>query len=175
MAYIKIDNNIVVNKRPNYQDGYMQVDDSIICGMIQNPDGTFSVPQPSLAEAKRKKCTEIDAERDRRQSLPLEYTFPDGQIGHIQRRNQKDERNIQAVDAAAKTLVLEENTTDTVHFTDQENVKHLLTGPEGMAFGIFVFNDYARLQSAARTHKDNVNALAKVEDVQNYDYSGDWE
>ena len=118
---------------------------------------------------------EIDKERDRRQALPLEYTFPDGQTGHIQRRNQRDERNIQGVASAAMSLVLAGNTTDQVHFTDEENVKHMMTGTEGMAFGVFVQEDYARLQEAARQHKDNVNDLTSIEDVQNYDYSGGWE
>lgn len=129
-----------------------------------------------LKANKKVKCDEIDHKRDEMQSLSLKYTFPDGQVGHIQRRNQKDERNIQGVASAAMSLVLSGNTTTkTVHFTDEENVKHKMTGQEGMAFGTFVQQDYAVHQEIARAHKDAVNALTTVEDVQNYNYSGGWD
>lgn len=50
MAYVKIDeNNIVVQKQPNAEDGFVSVHESIVCGMVHDGSesfakGTFSVP-----------------------------------------------------------------------------------------------------------------------------------
>lgn len=127
-----------------------------------------------LKQAKAEKCAEINAKRDKQQSKPLAYTFPDGKTGHIQRRNQKDERNIQGVASAAMALVVTGNTEGRVHFTDRENVKHEMTGSEGMAFGLFVQKNYADNQNNARKLKDAVNALTTINDVKKSKSSGGW-
>ena len=41
MAWVKIKNNIVVQKQPYKEDGFVQVDDSVICGQEKQSDGTF--------------------------------------------------------------------------------------------------------------------------------------
>jgi len=126
------------------------------------------------------KCKEIDAERDRRQAISLEYTFPDGITGHIQRRDQKDERNIQGLATASMALVMAGNTTDKVYFLDEENIKHWMTGSEGVQFGMFIQENYATLHNAGREHKDAVKAISEdatktVQDIINYDYSQGWD
>ena len=118
-------------------------------------------------------CEAINAKRDEMQSKPLEYTFPDG-AGHIQRRGQEDERNIQGVASAALALVLAKNTKDKVHFTDEENIKHYMKGKEGIEFGLIVQQNYAANQDNARQHKDVVNTLTTIEDITKYDYSTGW-
>ena len=127
----------------------------------------------NIGNIKAAVCEGINAKRDEMQSLPLEYTFPDG-AGHIQRRGQEDERNIQGIASAAISLALADNTIDKVHFTDEENVKHLMTGQEGMTFGVFVFNNYAANQDNARQHKNVVNGLTTIEDIISYDFSIGW-
>ncbi len=53
MTYIKIENGIVVQKQPHKQEGFIEVNVPVVCGMIANSDGTFSnppVPTPTPEE-----------------------------------------------------------------------------------------------------------------------------
>ena len=50
MAYVKIENGIVVHKTYEVDDNLVNVPDSVCCGMIQNADGTFSNPPVSTEE-----------------------------------------------------------------------------------------------------------------------------
>jgi hypothetical protein len=36
MKYAKIENNIVIQTQPNNQPGFIEVDNSVVCGMIKN-------------------------------------------------------------------------------------------------------------------------------------------
>ncbi len=46
-----INNGIVVQVQPNEETGFVAVPAGTVCGMVQNADGTFSAPGPSLAQA----------------------------------------------------------------------------------------------------------------------------
>lgn len=63
MKYYKIDsNNIVVQVQPDYKAGFKKdTTDKVICGMVDNGDGTFSVPSPTQEQLKVKRMGEIDA------------------------------------------------------------------------------------------------------------------
>ena len=50
MRYASIVENKIVQIQPNQQEGFIEVDDTVTCGMIRNEDGTFSVP-PQTAQA----------------------------------------------------------------------------------------------------------------------------
>jgi hypothetical protein len=50
MAWVKIENNIVVQKQPYQEDGFVKVADTVICGMEQVGD-SFVVPQKTLEQA----------------------------------------------------------------------------------------------------------------------------
>ena len=47
MAYVLIEKNIVVQKQPNAQDGFIEVSDDVVCGQILQKDGTFKNPEPT--------------------------------------------------------------------------------------------------------------------------------
>jgi len=47
MAYVKVNNGVVVQKQPNKQDGFIEVDDSVVCGMVVDGDD-FILPAPDL-------------------------------------------------------------------------------------------------------------------------------
>ena len=49
MAWVKIENNIVVQKQPYQEDGFVEVTDTVICGMEQVGD-SFVVPPKTLEE-----------------------------------------------------------------------------------------------------------------------------
>lgn len=55
--YAKIDNTTkkVLQVQPYYEVGFVEVSDTVICGMIDNGDGTFSNPTPSASDIYRKK------------------------------------------------------------------------------------------------------------------------
>jgi len=50
MAWVKIENNIVVQKQPYQEDGFVEVADTVICGMEQVGD-SFVVPPQSFDNA----------------------------------------------------------------------------------------------------------------------------
>ena len=50
MAYVKIENGIVVESRLSHKNGYVQVDDSVVCGMVES-DGVFSIQELEPSES----------------------------------------------------------------------------------------------------------------------------
>ena len=50
MAWVKIENNIVVQKQPYQEDGFVEVADTVICGMEQVGD-SFVVPPQTFDSA----------------------------------------------------------------------------------------------------------------------------
>ena len=50
MAWVKIENNIVVQKQPYQEDGFAEVADTVICGMEQVGD-SFVVPPQTFDSA----------------------------------------------------------------------------------------------------------------------------
>ena len=58
MAWVKIENNIVIQKQPYKENGFIEVEDSVFCGMIQQ-DNKFVLPTEtsdvSLAKLRRQR------------------------------------------------------------------------------------------------------------------------
>ncbi len=50
MAWVKIENNIVVQKQPYSETGFIQVADTVVCGMIQQGD-SFVAPTETFDQA----------------------------------------------------------------------------------------------------------------------------
>ena len=50
MKYAKIENNIVVQIQPNKQEGFIEVNDDIVCGMVKQSDDKFINPDIILTE-----------------------------------------------------------------------------------------------------------------------------
>lgn len=49
MAYIKLNNdNVIIQKQPNYEPGFIEAPDNVICGMIKKSDGSFKKPEISF-------------------------------------------------------------------------------------------------------------------------------
>ena len=60
MKYAKLDTNkIVIQIQPNKETGFIEVDDSVVCGMIQNADLTFRNPVKSDTEIAIEQLTAI--------------------------------------------------------------------------------------------------------------------
>ena len=52
MAWVKIENNIVVQKQPYQENGFVEVADDVYCGMKQDGD-SFVIPPKTLEYALR--------------------------------------------------------------------------------------------------------------------------
>ena len=49
MAYIKLNNdNVIIQKQPNFESGFIEAPDNVICGMIKQSDGSFKKPEISF-------------------------------------------------------------------------------------------------------------------------------
>ena len=67
MAYVKIENNVVVYKTYEIDEALVYAPDSVCCGMIQNADGTFSNPTIStekLMDRLREQRNQLLAQTD---------------------------------------------------------------------------------------------------------------
>ena len=63
MKYGKIENNIVVQVQPNFEDGFVEIEDNVEAHMEQKEDGSFDFPQ-SHYDA-------IQAEKDRLEQVKV--------------------------------------------------------------------------------------------------------
>jgi len=142
----------------------------------QNADGSYEVffgntsRQATAQEVIDAKTLllreEVNAERDRRETLGLTYQFPDGQ-GTIQTRDLTDFRNIAGQVSAATILMMQGVTDPVLWFIDADNVKHPLTPEQMLSLGIAVQLHISRIYDAAATIKNNI-------DPDNFDLSLGW-
>jgi hypothetical protein len=58
MKYAKITNGIVEQIQPNQEDGFIEVSDDVICGQVDNGDGSFSNPAPTSEQLTAAKWAE---------------------------------------------------------------------------------------------------------------------
>jgi len=67
MAFVLIENKVVVQKQLDKADGFILVSDEVVCGQVQQTDGSFANPKPKLdselspAELRQKHLNEIQA------------------------------------------------------------------------------------------------------------------
>lgn len=80
MAYIKIENGVVVQKQPSAQDGFIEFTDTIVCGQIYDEEThTVSNPIPTAQQVKDATVVQLKQIRER-DLLAIEYDFGDGRI-----------------------------------------------------------------------------------------------
>lgn len=150
-------------------------------GARENLDGSIElidangIARPAIADeiadAKRLQLRdEINAERERRESLGLNYLFPDGQSGMIQMRNATDFRNISGLTSAATIMTMQGIIDPVLYFTDAENVRHLLTPAEMLLLGIAVQKRISSLYAAAA----NIKTALETADPDTFDITLNW-
>jgi len=49
-VYVKLANNVVVQRQPNFAQGFEEAPADVVCGMILNDAGSFSAPQKSNSQ-----------------------------------------------------------------------------------------------------------------------------
>ncbi len=60
MAFVKIENGIVVQKQPYAEEGFVEAPDDVVCGYFYN-DGDFSAPEPDAQSVILKQIRTIEA------------------------------------------------------------------------------------------------------------------
>ena len=65
MKYALIENGIVKQVQPYTQTGFIKVDETIVCGMVDNGDGTFAIPMKTPDELIAEKVGHFTAIVDR--------------------------------------------------------------------------------------------------------------
>jgi len=77
MQYAEIKDSVVVSIMTRYTDGRILVPDEVVCGMIQNPNGTFSNPVPTqeqLMDRVRFQRNQLLASTDWRMTTDYPYS-----------------------------------------------------------------------------------------------------
>jgi hypothetical protein len=69
MAWVKIENNIVIQKQPYQEVGFVEVSDSVICGQIKQSDGKFVDPTPRELTYAEKRLQEYPSIQDQLDDL----------------------------------------------------------------------------------------------------------
>lgn len=156
---------------PAVPDGFEPYKYSYINGeIVLTPK---EVTPEELAAAKAAKCTEVDKLREAKIALGTPFDFPDGH-GTVQTRGLVDARNIQANVSAAHILVAQGETNPVMMFRDQEDVVHHMTPQQMIAMGLAVMARGQAIYAAAWVHKDTINALTKIEEIESYDINQGW-
>jgi hypothetical protein len=67
MAWVKIVDNVVTQKQPYQEDGFVEVSDNVVCGQIKQSDGSFANPTPpelTYAEKREREYPSIPDQLD---------------------------------------------------------------------------------------------------------------
>jgi hypothetical protein len=113
----------------------------------------------------------ISLYRDAVQANGMKYTFPDGKVGTVQTRNEKDLLNVSGQAVAALILQMEGRKDPCMQFRDTENVVHAMTPQQMLAMGIAVSNFINATYNSKWKHDDQVDIWHG--DVE-YDYTTGW-
>ncbi len=73
-----IKNGVVVQIQPNEEPGFVAVPAGTICGMVQNTDGTFSAPGPTLTQAQSSQISLLQASFQKAEQSPVSLTLASG-------------------------------------------------------------------------------------------------
>ncbi|MGJ8686616.1 MAG: hypothetical protein ACSHWQ_04000 [Spongiibacteraceae bacterium] len=103
----------------------------------------------------------------------LRYDFADG-TGTVQTRDQTDTGNINAI--ATNALIAHKNavTDPAIAFRDEENVTHMMTPIQAMAFGQAVAAHITDLYQKKWAIADEIRAIGSSVDAAEYDLSYKW-
>jgi hypothetical protein len=110
-------------------------------------------------------------DRIRRQQLGVPYTFPDGQAGTIQTRNEQDLLNINGL-ATRALMAQAAGVTDPVFgFRDEENRSHSMTPAQVLDLAVAASNFVEALYTAKWAHD---SAIAAWDGSSQYDLGAYW-
>jgi len=100
MKYAKIESNKVAQVQPSPEDGFVEIPDNVVCGMIKETDGTFVNPPIPQEQLDAQRIGEIDA---RLKEIDVESVRPLRAI-NAGTDTQFDRDKLADLDAEAETL-----------------------------------------------------------------------
>jgi hypothetical protein len=129
----------------------------------------------SLASAQASMTASLETYRLIAQNAGLPYTFPDG-TGTIQTRDQTqypDISNINGRVSEALILSLQNDTTTTINFRDEQNITHAMTAPQIIAMGTAVSQFVTNTYTTKWAKEVEISQLTE-ENYQSYDITEGW-
>ncbi|NJO62541.1 MAG: DUF4376 domain-containing protein [Richelia sp. RM2_1_2] len=134
---------------------------------IYNVSGELldTIDTRTLSDVKNNKKSEVNSYRD--QILNSGVTFNDTLFDSTQDSRQ----NLAGYSAAiASGVPLPDNFT----WRDASNVNQSMTESDLLSFSSTMITFVNNVYSSSWTHKNAIDALATIEEVDNYDYTGGW-
>lgn len=154
MAYVKIENGIVIQKQPNQEEGFIEVDDNVVCGQIFS-DGEFSNPVPELNKPQ--------------QLAAYRYTKEVGGLdlggGAIANTKRDGEGGMRVEYLAARTGA-KENTDFVIELKLNNNQWITLNAEQTIAAVTAIFNHINNCFLAEAAVSRNINNYDTIEDIQ---------
>ena len=100
MKYAKIESNKVIQVQPSPEEGFVEVSDNVVCGMIKGSDGTFVNPPIPQEQLDSQRIGEIG---ERLKEIDVESVRPLRAI-NAGTDTQFDRDKLADLDAEAETL-----------------------------------------------------------------------
>lgn len=139
--------------------GEMIVDSSVIPHKI-----TWEVIDLPLDTAKEVAWQNAKSERDIRQSGLMPYTYPGGTTHHNEMTD-KVIRDLSASTTAALALASQGVTAAVMSWTTHENVTHMLTPAQMVAFGLTATQWHSAIHMTSQTIRQQIEAAESVAGV----------
>lgn len=136
--------------------GARQIDTSVTPHVI-----TWGVEDLALDDAKAAAWQRIKDQRDERQRGLMPYTYPSG-VTHHNEMTDKVIRDLSASTTAALSLVSQGVTSPAMPWTTHENVTHMLTPAQMVAFGLAATQWHSAIHLQSQTIRA---AISDAEDV----------
>lgn len=83
--FIKIENSVVIQVQPYKEHGFIETEESVVCGMVVNDDGSFTNPNPPAKTAYQIRDEAFTT---------LVHDFGDGRVIQCRPQPFSDESNI---------------------------------------------------------------------------------
>lgn len=141
------------------QRGARQIDTGVSPHVI-----SWAVEDRTLESAKAVAWQRIKAERDQRQAGSMPYTYPSGQTHH-NAMSEKVVRDLSASTTAAIAIASSGVTDPVMPWTVEENVTHILTPAQMVAFGLSAMQWHSTIHMQSQAIRANIEAAATVQDV----------
>ena len=141
------------------QRGTRQIDTSVTPHVI-----TWTVEDRPLADVKVAAWQRIKGERDERQRGLMPYTYPNGDTHHNEMTD-KVIRDLSASTTAALALASQGVTAAVMPWTTYENVTHLLTPAQMIAFGLTATQWHSAIHMTSQTIRPQIENAVDVSAV----------
>ncbi len=160
---------VYANRQPGEADEEIYSTDPAVLSFLDP-----TVRPNTLPEVKEYLINALPALREACQQRGMKYTFPDGSIGTVQTRNERDTGIINGQVTAALVLSSQGITSAVMSFRVEENILYTLTPEQmttmGMAASAFVSSTYF----AKWSKEAEITALNTLTKAKAYDLNAGW-